>query len=52
VDRSVAVGAIQQQQDRIEDLETENAAVRDHLDRIEAELGTDTTASQQGVAHD
>jgi hypothetical protein len=45
--------------ERIDDLEAENADLRERnaelesrLDRIEAELGIDATASQQGVADD
>lgn len=48
----VAVGAIQEQQEEIAELEAENERLETRLERVEAELGLDTTADRQGVADD
>ena len=55
----VAVDAIQTQQEYIEGLEAENADLRERnadletrLERVEAELGINTTADRQWVADD
>jgi hypothetical protein len=56
---AVAVDAIQTQQEHIDDLEDENADLRERnadletrLERVEAELGINTTADRQWVADD